>query len=181
MGSKKKEVLLSIANSQRECAHSYYVLCRYVCACAQFFLPHSYFDSFWDILCIVMSAQTPGSSFFWDTPTMYRYVCANSWFFILILFATLLLCIVMCAQTPIKEIKRTNSYYCCIHALDSFIWFLESILFATLILFDSLHSFSFTRTNSYYCCIIHALDSFIWFLESILFATCCIILFTLLE
>ena len=35
MGSKKKEVLLSIANSQRVCAHSYYVLCRYVCACAQ--------------------------------------------------------------------------------------------------------------------------------------------------
>ena len=34
MGSKKKEVLLSIANSQRVCAHSYYVLCRYVCACA---------------------------------------------------------------------------------------------------------------------------------------------------
>ena len=35
MGSKKKEVLLSIANSERVSAHSYYVLCRYVCACAQ--------------------------------------------------------------------------------------------------------------------------------------------------
>ena len=144
MGSKKKEVLLSIANSQRVCAHSYYVLCRYVCACAQ--------TPIKETLLLLFQSPTLHSLHFcnsynlFQSPTLHSLHFCNSYNLVLRVNTLLLF------QSPTL----------CTFAILT-IWFLESILsyyfrvqlytlctFAILTILTTLHSgyYLVLRVNS---------------------------------
>ena len=143
MGSKKKEVFLSIANSQRVCAHSYYVLCRYVCACAQ--TPIIWFLESCTVVLRVMHFSIRLANLFtrlallFTVVSLFNQTCKPLYQTILLLFTRQFF--------TFRVDTLCYSLFCrgrsCETSQSQFFWFLEQRTFVTSKASNLLQSFYF--------------------------------------